>query len=62
MARRAPSVPELTLKLGDDLYAKSKQRDVYEDGYILNEIRADDGEIEFSGGRVIRIHQAHGAG
>lgn len=51
---------ELTLKPGDDLYAKSKQRDVYADGYILNEIFADSGEIEFSGGRVLRLKEQQG--
>src|SRR5690606_34197012 len=40
---------DITLKLGDDLHEKSKQRDVYAEGYILNEIRAEDEEIEFSG-------------
>lgn len=51
---------EITLKLGDDLYDKSKQRDVYADAYILNEIRADDGEIEFSGGRILRLGESQG--
>jgi type III restriction enzyme len=51
---------ELTLKLGDDLFDKSKQRDAYADSYILNEIRADEGEIEFSGGRVLRLHEQQG--
>jgi type III restriction enzyme len=51
---------DLTLNLGDDLYAKSSMRDVYQDGYILNEIRAEDGEIEFSGGRVLRVNEAQG--
>lgn len=51
---------ELTLKLGDDLFDKSKGRDVYADGYILNEIRAEDEEIEFSGGRVLRLHAQQG--
>lgn len=51
---------EITLKLGDDLHAKSNQRDAYADGYILNEIRADDGEIEFSGGRVLRLNEQQG--
>lgn len=58
--KTGPKRKELTLKLGDDLYAKSKSRDVYQDGYILNEIRADIGEIEFSGGRVLRVNEAHG--
>lgn len=51
---------EATLKLEDDLYAKSKQREAYQDGYILNEIRADVGEIEFSGGRVLKLHEKQG--
>ena len=55
-----PKRTEVTLKLGEDLFDKSKKRDVYQDGYILNEIRADEGEIEFSGGRVIRVNQAQG--
>jgi type III restriction enzyme len=58
--KQSPKRKELTLKLGDDLYAKSGQRDVYQDGYILNEIRADEGEIEFSGGRVLRVNEAQG--
>lgn len=51
---------ELTLKLGEDLFDKSKGRDVYADGYILNEIRAEDEEIEFSGGRVLSLHAQQG--
>ncbi|MFG0822802.1 DEAD/DEAH box helicase family protein [Pseudomonas sp. GLN_3] len=51
---------ELTLKLGDDLFVKSKGRDVYADGYILNEIRAEDEEIEFSGERVLSLHAQQG--
>lgn len=58
--KTGPKRKELTLKLGDDLYPKSGMRDVYQDGYILNEIRADDGEIEFSGGRVLRVNEAQG--
>lgn len=50
----------LTLKLGDDLLKKSKGRDVYADGYILNEIRAEDEEIEFSGGRVLSLNAQQG--
>jgi type III restriction enzyme len=50
----------LTLKLGDDLYSKSKQREIYADGFILNEIRADEGEIEFSGGRILKLNEQQG--
>jgi len=58
--KSGPKRKDLTLKLGDDLFVKSKNRDVYEVGYILNEIRAEDGEIEFSGGRVLRVSEAQG--
>lgn len=51
---------DITLKLGEDLFDKSKKRDVYADSYILNEIRADDGEIEFSGGRILRLGETQG--
>lgn len=51
---------EVTLKLEDDLFEKSKQREAYQSGYILNEIRADVGEIEFSGGRVLKLHEQQG--
>lgn len=49
---------DITLRLGEDLYSKSAGRDAYREGYILNEIRADHGEIEFSGGRVLRMNEA----
>jgi type III restriction enzyme len=58
--KSGPKRKDLTLNLGDDLYAKSSMRDVYQDGYILNEIRAEDDEIEFSGGRVLRVNEAQG--
>lgn len=51
---------EITLKLGEDLFDKSKQREVYADAYMLNEIRAEDGEIEFSGGRILRVGESQG--
>lgn len=51
---------EVTLIPGDDLHAKSQKRDVYATGYILNEIRANSEEIEFSSGLVLRIGQQQG--
>ena len=58
--KAGPKRKEFTLKLGEDLFEKSAGRDVYQDGYILNEIRAEDGEVEFSGGRVLRVNEAQG--
>lgn len=47
---------EVTLKVGDDLFEKSNGREIYADGFILNNFLSDD-EIEFSGGRVLRMGQ-----
>ncbi|MBJ7580484.1 DEAD/DEAH box helicase family protein [Aeromonas veronii] len=47
----------VSLKVGDDLFKKSKGRDLYQEGYILNEIRADEEEIEFSCGRVLQLNE-----
>lgn len=54
-----PKRKEFTLKLGDDLYKKSGDREAYKDGYILNEFLSDE-EIEFSGGRVLRVSESQG--
>lgn len=51
---------EMTLDLGDDLYYKSNRRDVYKDGYFLNEIDAENGRIYFSGGLIVYEGQSHG--
>lgn len=48
---------EIKLKLGEDLFDKSKGRDIYQDGYVLNSFLSD-AEIEFSGGRVLKLNQA----
>lgn len=57
--KTGPIRKEINLKLGDDLYKKSGGREAYKDGYILNEFLSQD-EIEFSGGRVLRISESQG--
>jgi type III restriction enzyme len=47
------------LKVGEDLYEKSKRRDVYQDGYVLNDF-FDDESVGFSGRRVLRVNEAQG--
>jgi len=51
---------KLKIKLGDDLYKKSKEREIYKQGYILNEFSDNAQQIEFSSGRILRIGQAQG--
>ena len=50
---------EMAIKPGDDLHDKSKGREAYREGYVLNDIRGD--EIEFSGGRVLRLGERQDA-
>ena len=48
---------ELTLKVGDDLFELSGKRDVYRDGYILEEINTAEQFISFSNGKSFAIGQ-----
>ena len=45
------------LETGDDLYAKSRQREMYRHGFMVVEISAEDGYVGFSGGLV--LHTRH---
>ena len=51
---------DVTLDLGDDLYEISNGRDVYKNGYILNDISAQDGTIHFSGNYVVKEGETQG--
>lgn len=50
----------VTARNGDDLYLLSNKREAYKDGYIINNIDAKDGVIEFSNGDVLHKGQTHG--
>jgi type III restriction enzyme len=52
---------ELVLKIGDDLYEMSGKRDVYRDGYILEEINTSDQYITFSNGKTFALGQKNEA-
>jgi len=53
----------ITVKVGDDLYEKSKGRDVY-DGYVVNDIYLEKGSeyIEFLNQEIIKIKETVGDG
>ena len=54
------SQKDLAIALGDDLFAKSNGRDIYKDGFILNEIRVSDREIEFANGIILKEGETQG--
>ncbi|WP_163323564.1 restriction endonuclease [Draconibacterium mangrovi] len=43
----------ITVKVGDDLYKKSKEREIYADGYIVEEIDAANNCIALSNGNML---------
>ncbi|WP_404471064.1 DEAD/DEAH box helicase family protein [Vreelandella venusta] len=49
----------VSLQVGDDLYKKSKYREIYADGFILNEFLSDT-EIEFNKNGVLRLNEQRG--
>lgn len=46
--------------VGADLYKLSKERDIYKDGFIINSINAEWGEIEFSNGLILTTGHTQG--
>ncbi|MGH2568775.1 MAG: DEAD/DEAH box helicase family protein, partial [Bacteroidota bacterium] len=51
----------VTVKNGDNLFEFSKHREQYRDGYIVNEINAEDGYVEFSNGSRLELGATQGA-
>jgi len=58
---KGPRRKRVTLKNGDDLYKLSKQREIYKENFIVNEIDAEAGLVRFANDVTIRIGIAHGA-
>lgn len=58
--RSGPKKKRVTLKNGDDLHEKSGGRAVYSDGFIVNEIDANDGTIRFANDVTVRVGVPHG--
>lgn len=51
---------DFTVDVGQDLYELSGERDIYQNGFILNNINAQEGFIEFSGGLTLSLGQEQG--
>lgn len=54
------SKKQVTAKIGDDLHKLSKGWDIYKEGFVINELDADNGFIEFSSGKIVYKGQAVG--
>ncbi len=50
----------VTCSVGADLYKLSNNRDIYQDGFIINSISAEWGEIEFANGTLLTEGQEQG--
>ena len=58
---QGPAKKSVTVKNGDDLYALSNQREIYRDGFIVNEIDAGEGFVAFANDVRVRQGNPHGA-
>jgi type III restriction enzyme len=50
----------ISVKSGDDLYKHSNQREIYKDGFIIDEIDAGNGSISLTNGLVLYIGETQG--
>ncbi|NMC35215.1 MAG: DEAD/DEAH box helicase family protein [Veillonellaceae bacterium] len=51
---------DLTVRVGDDLYKLSGQRDLYKDGFVINEMDAENQSITFSNSQTLRAGESQG--
>ena len=51
---------DAVLATGDDLFVKSNQREIYRDGFIVEDIDAEAGFVKFTGGLVLREGDSQG--
>jgi len=56
-----PKKHRVTLKNGSDLYKLSKQREIYRNGFVVNEIDAESGFVRFANDVTVRVGVPHGA-
>ncbi len=60
---QGPAKKTVTVKNGDDLYSErlSNKREIYRDGFIVNEIDAGEGYVTFANDVRVRLGAPHGA-
>ncbi|MDO8447088.1 MAG: DEAD/DEAH box helicase family protein [Deltaproteobacteria bacterium] len=50
----------ISVKAGDDIYKLSKQREIYKDGFIIDEIDAGNGTLTLTNGLMLSIGESQG--
>ena len=50
----------ITVRSGDDLYKLSNQREIYKDGFIIDETDAANGTISFTNGTTLSVGESQG--
>lgn len=58
---QGPAKKSVTVKNGDDLYALSNQREIYRNGFIVNEIDAGECFVAFANDVRVTVGRPHGA-
>jgi len=56
-----PARKSVTARNGEDLYVLSNQREIYREGFIVNEVDAGEGYITFANDVRVQIGRPHGA-
>lgn len=51
---------DISVRAGTDLFAASNQREIYTDGFIIDEIDVSDQSVTFSNGTYLKVGQAQG--
>jgi type III restriction enzyme len=51
---------DLTVNVGEDLFELSNGRDIYKDGYLINNISLGEGTIEFANGKIVKEGETQG--
>lgn len=54
------SKKDVTVRAGNDLFALSGQREIYKDGFIVDEINVTDQSVTFSNGLYLTVGQSQG--
>ncbi len=59
-AKDGVSKKDVTVRAGNDLFALSGQREIYKDGFIVDEINVTDQSVTFSNGLYLTVGQSQG--